>query len=111
MPIIDENNVAINAENDDVVVRLQEAFNAEKVIQLIEAPGFLENKDDPASVVASMTQQELADRETQVEGRMKRKMLALQKLFEAGATQVIIADGRGEHPVTDALAGKGTVIR
>jgi len=29
---------------------------------------------------------------------MKRKMLAVRKLFEAGATRVIIADGRAEHP-------------
>ena len=53
---------------------------------------------------------ELEARERQVEGRMKRKMLALKKLFEQGATRIIIADGRNEHPVIDALAGKGTVI-
>jgi len=41
---------------------------------------------------------------------MKRKMLAVRKLFEAGASRVIIADGRSEHPVSDALSGKGTVI-
>jgi acetylglutamate/LysW-gamma-L-alpha-aminoadipate kinase len=41
---------------------------------------------------------------------MKRKMLAVRKLFEAGATRVIIADGRSEHPVAEALSGKGTVI-
>ena len=37
-------------------------------------------------------------------------MLAFRKLFEQGATRVIIADGRTEHPVSDAMAGKGTVI-
>jgi acetylglutamate/LysW-gamma-L-alpha-aminoadipate kinase len=41
---------------------------------------------------------------------MKRKMLAVRKLFEHGASKVIIGDGRLEHPVADALAGKGTVI-
>jgi acetylglutamate/LysW-gamma-L-alpha-aminoadipate kinase len=41
---------------------------------------------------------------------MKRKMLAVKKLFEYGATTVIISDGRSEHPVSDALAGKGSVI-
>jgi len=52
----------------------------------------------------------LETREDQVEGRMKRKMLAVRKLFEQGATRIIISDGRSEHPVTGALAGKGTVI-
>jgi acetylglutamate/LysW-gamma-L-alpha-aminoadipate kinase len=41
---------------------------------------------------------------------MKRKVLAVRKLFEHGATRVVIADGRAEHPVSDALSGKGTVI-
>ena len=42
---------------------------------------------------------------------MKRKMLALGRLFDAGAAEVIIADGRVAHPVLDALAGKGTSIK
>ena len=58
-----------------------------------------------------MTGAELAAREAQVEGRMKRKMLALTKLFEQGAGRVIIADGRTDHPLRDALAGGGTVIQ
>jgi acetylglutamate/LysW-gamma-L-alpha-aminoadipate kinase len=58
-----------------------------------------------------MSQAELAQREQQVEGRMKRKMLALRTLFTAGAAEVVIADGRVEHPVLDALAGCGTIIR
>ena len=41
---------------------------------------------------------------------MKRKILALRKLFENGAAKVIISDGRTENPIKDALAGKGTVI-
>jgi acetylglutamate/LysW-gamma-L-alpha-aminoadipate kinase len=42
---------------------------------------------------------------------MKRKMLALRKLMANGAGRVIISDGRVEHPITDALAGNGTVIQ
>jgi acetylglutamate/LysW-gamma-L-alpha-aminoadipate kinase len=110
VPIIDEQNNAINTENDDVVRVLQKAMRAGTVINLIEAPGFLENKDDEGSLIQHMTATELETREQQVNGRMKRKMLAVRKLFEHGATRVMMADGRSEHPVTDALAGKGTVI-
>ena len=83
----------------------------DQILQLIEAPGFLDQRDDPESVVRQMTQHELEARENQVEGRMKRKMLALRRLFHAGAAEVVIADGRNEHPVRDALAGQGTLIR
>jgi [amino group carrier protein]-L-2-aminoadipate 6-kinase len=110
VPIIDEQNNAINTENDDVVRVLQKALRAETVIHLIEAPGFLENKDDEASVIKRIPAVELEAREQQVDGRMRRKMLAIRKLFEHGVSRVIIADGRGEHPVTEALSGKGTVI-
>jgi len=110
VPIIDEQNAAINTENDDVVRVLQQALPAEMVISLIEAPGFLENKDDETSLITRIAAAELEAREQQVEGRMKRKMLAVRKLFEHGASKVVIGDGRAEHPVADALAGKGTVI-
>ena len=110
VPIIDEQNAAINTENDDVVRVLQQALQADTVVNLIEAPGFLEDRDDSASLIKSIPARDLEAREQQVEGRMKRKMLAVRKLFEHGASKVIIADGRSEHPVRDALAGKGTVI-
>ncbi|MEJ2282522.1 MAG: [LysW]-aminoadipate kinase [Desulfobacterales bacterium] len=110
VPIIDEQNAAINTENDDVVRVLQKALHAKMVINLIEAPGFLENKDDETSLINTIAAAELESREQQVEGRMRRKMLAARKLFEHGSTNVVISDGRTVHPVTDALAGKGTVI-
>lgn len=111
VPIIDEKGYAINSENDDIVTVLQESMNADQIIQLIEAPGFLEDKDDPRSLVSEISQEELKQREAQVEGRMKRKMLALCKLFEHGANRVCIADGRVENPVKSALEGKGTRIQ
>ena len=111
IPIVDEQGFAINSENDDIVNVLQDVLHAERIVQLIEAEGFLEDRDDPTSVVQRIAQAELADREAAVEGRMKRKMLALRKLFESGAVEVILADGRSDHPVCDALAGQGTVIR
>ena len=111
IPIIDENNFAINSENDDIVAVLQETLHADTVIQLIEAPGFMDDIKDDNSLVPSITRAELDAREAQVEGRMKRKMLALKKLMENGAARVIISDGRVEHPVQDALSGKGTIIQ
>ncbi len=111
VPIIDENNFAINSENDDIINVLQSAMKAEKIIQLIEAPGFLDDKDNPDSLLKNITQNELFQKEEKSEGRMKRKMHALRKLFEGGAAEVYISDGRTEHPVEDALSGKGTLIK
>jgi len=110
VPIIDENNFAISSENDDIVALLKNSLEADTVIQLIEAPGFLDDANDPNSVVKSISKSELEKREAQVEGRMKRKMKALIKLFESGNTTVYICDGRIENPIKNALNGGGTVI-
>ena len=111
IPICDEDGFAINSENDDIVCMLQQALKAETVVQLIEAPGFMEDINDPDSLQATLSRNELAIRLQQVEGRMKRKMYALNKLSSGEVKTIIIADGRGEHPVSDALKGGGTWIQ
>lgn len=110
IPIADENGFAINSENDDIVVQLAIALGIDCVVQLIEAPGFLDDPDDESSLVATMTPAQLQAREAAVEGRIKRKLLALTRLCQGGKTRIIIADGRGDQPVTRALAGAGTHI-
>ncbi len=110
IPIIDENGYAINSENDDIVTLLASALKPECVFQFIEAPGFMDDPADENSLVKSLSGAELSAREQQVEGRMKRKMLALKKMFEQSEGRVIIADGRVEHPLQAALGGHGTII-
>ena len=110
IPIVDESGTAINTENDDVVCVLQAALGAGTVIQLIEAAGFLADIDDASSLRSRLSRQELETLEQQLQGRMKRKMHALNKLASAGVERIIIADGRVAHPLRDALAGKGTCI-
>lgn len=109
-PVIDENNFAINSENDDVVAVLNVELKADMVVQLIEAPGVLEDHNDPGSLIRRIPRGELADREKRVNGRMRRKLLALRRITEQSSTRVVVADGRREKPLTDALAGMGTVI-
>ncbi len=110
IPIVDENGFAINSENDDIVARIATELEIDTVIQLIEAPGFLDDPDDESSLVSSMSVSELHRREASVEGRIKRKLLALTRLCQGGKTRVIIADGRGEQPIINALDGAGTHI-
>jgi len=110
IPIVDENGFAINSENDDIVNVLQAGLKAERIIQLIEAPGYLNDPKDENTVIDQMSHAELISREDSADGRIKRKLLALRNLLDDGAANVIIADGRTESPVADALAGKGTII-
>ena len=68
IPIVDEKGYAVNSENDDIVNALQAALHADTIVQLIEAPGFLNDANDTNSLVPSMTRAEVAVREQQVEG-------------------------------------------
>ncbi len=108
IPIIDADGVAINADNDNIIIALHRELQAERIYQFIEAPGLLAERDDPKSLIKSLDASDLGEREDQASGRMKRKLLALGQLFKEGATQVIIADGRVDSPMAEALAG--TVI-
>ena len=111
IPILDERGYAVNSENDDIVNAIHAELKATEVVQLIEAPGFLADGSDESSVIASMTAAEVAIRESQIEGRIKRKLLALKTLVQASDVKVYIADGRVEQPIQNAIAGKGTVIQ
>ena len=110
IPIVDEKGFAINSENDDIVARIASALSIDTVIQLIEAPGFLDDPEDESSLVESMTVAELEQREAAVSGRIKRKLLALTRLCQGGRTRVIITDGRVDQPIIKALDGAGTHI-
>ena len=110
IPISDELGYAINSENDDIVACLQTELQADKVIQFIEAPGFLADPDDEDSAVERLTRSDLTLREQQASGRMKRKLLAMKRLLDAGCSRLVIADGRGESPLHDALRGAGTQV-
>ncbi len=111
IPIVDEDGVAINSENDDIVVALHSELRVRRVVQLIEAPGFLERSDDDSSVLRELQLADLSRFESQAEGRIKRKLLAIKNLIELGGVEVILADGRTDHPIRDGLSGKGTLIR
>ena len=111
VPIIDENSYAISSENDDIVALLKEKLDADTIVHLIEAPGFLNDANDPKSLLKTISRNELEEKEAQVTGRMKRKMKALIKLFETGETSVYICDGRIKNPITKAFSGEGTIIK
>lgn len=111
VPLIDEDGYAINSENDDVVALLTNVLKADKVIQLIEAPGLMEDPKNPDSLIKSLSSMELEKIESQVEGRMKRKILAIRKLYETTNPIVYISDGRIENPIINALQEEGTTIK
>jgi acetylglutamate/LysW-gamma-L-alpha-aminoadipate kinase len=110
VPIADETGTAISADNDDITAVLHRELHATMVVSFLEAPGFLADPADPASVITHMTRADLRQWEERSSGRIKRKLHALARIMEEYPTRIVIADGRTPHPLADALDGKGTVI-
>lgn len=113
VPIAGEDGSALNTENDDVLALVATELSATEVVSLIEAPGLLADPDDPSSLVARVDVDELEAWEERVSGRMRRKIRALRTLFErapAPGPRFHLADGRVAKPITDARAGRGTLI-
>ena len=113
VPICGEDGTALNSENDEILTELARALQPSDVVSLMGAPGLLADKDDPTSLVPQVHASELEDWEERVEGRMRRKIRALRRFFEApGASNpaIRLADGRLPEPISRALAGGGTLV-
>ena len=110
VPILDEDGRPLNTENDTIVSLLQKELAAERVVQLLEAPGLLEDATDPASVVAELSFREVAERAEAAGGRFKRKLMALATMGEQGCEEILLGDGRGESPLADVLRSPGTRV-
>jgi len=113
VPIAGEDGSALNTENDEVLALVTAELGATDVVSLIEAPGLLADRSDPTSLVRRVEPRELPVWEERVEGRMRRKIRALGSLFKRAShpgPRFWLADGRVERPVSQALAGAGTLI-
>lgn len=101
---------ALNVDADRAAAMLAGAVQATQLIILTNVPGLLRNFPDESSLIANLPRQGLENALSFAEGRMKKKVLGASEALDLGVGQVIFADGRSEHPLQDALAGKGTVI-
>jgi acetylglutamate/LysW-gamma-L-alpha-aminoadipate kinase len=111
VPVLDEQGIAVNTDNDDIVALLAQHLQASRVFQLIEAPGLMVDVNDPQSLVHELSAEGLEAWQARVEGRMRRKIMALTKLYQNDQRPTVhIVDGREPQPLTRALQGQGTVI-
>ena len=101
---------AVNVDGDRAAAIVAATLEADALVILTNVPGLLRDLADPVSIVAALDPASLAASEQQVSGGMRRKLIGAREALEGGVRRVILADGRVEHPVTAALAGKGTVI-
>ena len=101
---------ALNVDADRAAAMLAAALQAGTLLLLTAVPGLLRSFPDESTLIHILPRQKLADALNYAEGRMKKKVLGAQEALQGGVGRVIIADGRVQNPISDALSGKGTII-
>ena len=108
---LSEKGEALNVDADRAAAEIAGALNADTLLLLTAVPGLMKNFPDESSLIKEIPQAGIEKAIEYAEGRMKKKVLGAQEALNGGVGQVIIADGRVENPISNALEGNGTVIK
>jgi acetylglutamate/LysW-gamma-L-alpha-aminoadipate kinase len=101
---------ALNVDADRAAAMVAGAVGAAQLILLSNVPGLLRQFPDESTLIRQIDAGKVEQSLEFAEGRMKKKVLGASEALQLGVGQVILADGRVEAPVANALAGNGTVI-
>lgn len=112
----DEEGNAYNINADTMCAELAIAMNACKMMLMTDAPGILQDKDDPASLITELDLKEARKliQDKVVNGGMIPKTECCIKAIDNGVAEAIILNGLNEHSLllevfTDL--GSGTRIK
>lgn len=108
---VSEKGEALNVDADRAAAMVASALKAETLILLTAVPGLMKNFPDESTLIRQLPQSQLAAASEAAQGRMKKKVLGAEEALKGGVSRVIIADGRIQNPISNALAGNGTVIQ
>jgi len=103
----------LNVNADTAAAELAGALGAAKLVVLTDVEGLYGNWPDPASLITSITIDELRNMLDELESGMIPKMRACLSAVEAGVPQAHIVDGRQPHSMLLEIfttAGVGTQV-
>lgn len=109
-PAISTSHEPINVDADRAAAQTAAALRAESLLLLSNVPGLLRNFPDESSLVARVDRGGLEEAAELAQGRMKKKVMGAAEALNAGVRRVVIGDARRGRPISDALAGAGTVL-
>lgn len=111
----DKEGNAYNINGDTAAAYLAGALHAERLIMLTDIAGILKDKDDPSTLIPSLTIAEAAKlrEEGVISGGMIPKVECCVEAIHKGVNKVIIMDGRVPHSILMELLtdyGAGTMV-
>jgi acetylglutamate/LysW-gamma-L-alpha-aminoadipate kinase len=106
-----ERGEMLNVDGDRVAAVIAAELHAAHLLLLTNVPGLLADPDDPNSLIRSVQADALEPARAAAQGRMRKKVLAAEEALAAGVGNIVISSCNTTTPVSDALAGQGTVFR
>lgn len=107
-PALSDELQAMNVDGDRAAAMIAAALGATRLVILSNVPGLLRDECDETTLISDIPRGSIGDYEPFAEGGMKRKVLGAAEALSHGVREVILADGRTEHPLEDVLSGHGT---
>ena len=101
---------ALNVDADRAAAMIAVALHADMLVLLTAVPGLMRKFPDESTLIRTLPRHKLEEALAFAEGRMKKKVLGADEALKGGVSQVIIADGRIASPISNALAGNGTLF-
>ena len=108
---VSQKGEALNVDADRAAAMVASALKAETLILLTAVSGLMRSFPDESTLIRNLPQSQLAAANDMAQGRMKKKILGAEEALKGGVNRVIIADGRIQLPISNALSGNGTVIQ
>ena len=105
-----EGGQPLNVDGDRVAALVAQELGAETLVFLTGVPGLMRDFPDESTLVSHVPAEELGRAMDWAQGRMKKKVLGAREALAGGVRRAVFASSSGEHPVRDALAGRGTVL-
>jgi acetylglutamate kinase len=109
----DRESNSYNVNADDAAGAVARAMRAYKVIFLTDVTGWLQDADDPKSLIATATDEQVRSALESQQGGMRPKLAACVEAIDGGVSSAHIIDGRIPHSLLLELftdAGIGTKI-
>jgi acetylglutamate/LysW-gamma-L-alpha-aminoadipate kinase len=98
----------LNVDGDRAAAVIAGVLDAHQLILLSNVPGLMQEYPKESSLVSFVPREGFDRALVWAQGRMKRKVLSAREALEQGVTNVVLADGRLQLPLQQALGGGGT---
>lgn len=109
-PAISTHHEPINIDADRAAAQTAAALGADSLLLLSNVAGLMRTFPDESTLIPRIARHAAREYIQVAQGRMKKKVLGAEEALAGGVRRVVIGDARRERPVSDALAGAGTVF-